>query len=165
MSKSVIECSVDIDAPQDQVWTMICDTRRYSEWIENTDEVVTASSERADAGVTYEERNTIAGPLKGRSRWVVDVAEAPRRAVHSGEGILVVNDLRLEMELEPDGSGTRYVHRLIYTPAFGPLGPVINLGLKPSVTAATRRSLENLKAICEREARAAAATPRASASA
>jgi hypothetical protein len=78
---------------------------------------------------------------------------------------MVANDLRLEMELEPDGSGTRYVHRLIYTPAFGPLGPVINLGLKPSVTAATRRSVEKLKAICEREARATPAARQAGASA
>ena len=155
MSESVIECSVDIDAPREQVWAMVSDTRRYAEWIENTDRVVNASSERADAGVTYEERNTVVGPLKGNSTWVVDVAEAPRHAVHSGEGIAVAKDLRLEMTLEPEGEGTRYVHRLIYTPAFGPLAPLLNLVLKPSVTRATRRSLQTLRAICEREAQAA----------
>ena len=165
MSESVIECVVHIDAPQDHVWAIISDTRRYAEWVENTDRVVSASSDRADAGVTYEERNTIAGPLKGSSRWVVDVAEAPRHTVHRGEGIAVANGLRLELTLAPEGAGTRYVHRLIYTPAFGPLGPVINLGLKPSVTRATRRSVANLKAICEREVRAAPAGERAAASA
>ena len=152
MSETVIECVVHIDAPQDHVWAMISDTRRYAEWVENTDRVLTASSERAESGVTYEERNTIAGPLKGTSRWVVDVAQAPRHTVHSGDGIAVANGLRLEMTLEPEGEGTRYVHRLVYTPAFGPLGPLIDVVLKPSVTRATRRSVANLKTICEREA-------------
>ena len=152
MSESVIECIVRIAAPQEQVWATISDTRRYAEWVENTDEVVTASSEVATAGVTYEERNTVAGPLKGRSRWRVESADAPRHTVHSGEGIAVVKGMRLEMTLAPDGDGTRYEHRLIYTPAFGPLGPVINLVLRPSVQRATDRSVQRLKAICEREA-------------
>lgn len=152
MSESVIECVAQIDAPQEVVWSVINDTRRYAEWVENTDEVVSASSHVADLGVTYEERNTVAGPVKGRSRWVVDSVDAPRAAVHSGEGIAVVKGMRLEMELSADGSGTRYVHRLVYKPALGPLGPLVNRALRPSVQRATERSVANLKAICEREA-------------
>ena len=152
MSESVIECIARIDAPVEQVWAMITDTRRYAEWVENTDEVVTASSDEATAGVTYEERNTVAGPLNGRSRWVVDSVDPMRHTVHSGEGIAVVKGMRLEMTLAPDGDGTRYEHRLIYTPALGPLGPVVNLVLRPSVQRATDRGVANLKAICEREA-------------
>ena len=154
MSESVIECVVRIAAPQERVWATISDTRRYAEWVENTDAVLSASSAVATAGVTYEERNTVAGPLKGRSRWRVDVVDAPHRTVHSGEGIAVVNDMRLEMKLAPDGDGTRYEHRLCYTPAFGPLGPVIDLVLRPSVQRATERSVQKLKTICEREAKA-----------
>lgn len=154
MSESVIECVVRIAAPQEQVWATISDTGRYAEWVENTDEVLSASSPVASEGVTYEERNTVVGPLKGRSSWRVDSAEAPHRTVHSGSGIAVVHGMRLEMTLSSDGDGTRYEHRLFYTPAFGPLGPVINLVLRPSVQRATERSVERLKAICEREARA-----------
>lgn len=154
MSESVIESVVRIAAPQEQVWATITDTRRYAEWVENTDEVTSASSVVAEPGVTYEERNTVAGPLKGSSRWVVDSVDAPRHTVHSGEGIVVVKGMRLEMRLVPDGDDTRYEHRLIYTPAFGPLGPLINLVLRPSVQSATDRSVQKLKAICEREARA-----------
>ncbi len=161
MSESVIECEARIAAPQASVWALICDTRRYAEWVENTDEVVRASADHAAAGVTYEERNTVAGPLKGSSRWVVDSADAPRHAVHSGEGIAIVKGLRLEMTLEQDGEGTRYLHRLIYTPRLGPLAPLVNLVLRPSVQRATRRSVENLKAICERESAGAAEGDRA----
>lgn len=156
MSESVIECVERIAAPPEHVWSMICDTRRYAEWVENTDQVVSASAEHAAPGVTYEERNTVAGPLKGSSRWVVDSADPPHHAVHSGEGIAIVKGLRLEMTLEPDGDGTRYVHRLIYTPALGPLAPIVNLVLRPSVQRATRRSVANLKAICEHEFASAA---------
>ncbi len=154
MSETVIECVAQIAAPPEQVWATISDTRRYAEWVENTDEVVSASADVAVEGVTYEERNTVAGPVKGRSRWVVDSADAPRHTVHSGEGIAVVKGMRLEMTLAPDGDGTRYQHRLIYTPALGPLGPLVNLVLRPSVQRATIRGVANLKAICEREARA-----------
>jgi uncharacterized protein YndB with AHSA1/START domain len=153
MSESVIESIVQIAAPPEQVWATITDTRRYAEWVENTDEVVGASSQVATTGVTYEERNTVAGPVKGRSRWRVESVDGQRHTVHTGEGIAVVKGMRLEMTVLPDGEGTRYEHRLYYTPAFGPLGPLINLVLRPSVQGATDRGVRNLKAICEREAR------------
>ena len=63
--------------------------------------------------------------------------------------------MTLEMTVEPDGDGTRYTHRFSYEPALGPLGPLVNLGLKPSLNGDIRRTVEALKALCEREVAAA----------
>ena len=152
MAVQVIEQRVHIAAPPAQVWATIADTRRYAEWVPNTLEVVTASSEVADLGVTYTERNRIAGPLTGSSSWRVTVCEPPRHAIHDGEGIWIAGALRLEMTVEDDADGAAYTHRLSYEPGLGPLGPLVNLGLKPSLTGDIRRTAERLKALCESEA-------------
>ena len=155
MTVQVIEHRVHIAAPLAQVWATISDTRRYAEWVPNTLEVVTASSDVADLGVTYTERNRIAGPLTGGSSWRVTACEAPRHAIHDGEGIWVAKSMRLEMTVEPDGEGTTYTHTFSYEPGLGPLGPLVNLGLKPSLTGDIRRTAESLKALCESEVPAA----------
>lgn len=155
MAVQTIEHRAHIAAPAAQVWATITDTRRFAEWVVNTLEVVTASSDVADTGVTYTERNRIAGPLTGGSSWVVSACEPPRHTVHDGEGIWIAKHMRLEMTVEPDGEGTALTHRFSYEPALGPLGKLLNLGLKPSLNGDMRRSVEHLRALCEDEARAA----------
>ena len=113
--------------------------------------MVTASSEVADAGVTYTERNRIAGPLTGGSSWRVTACEPPRHAIHDGEGIWIAGPMRLEMTVEPDGDGSAYTHRFSYEPGLGPLGPLVKLCLNPSLTGDIRRAAEGLKALCESE--------------
>ena len=152
MAETVIEHVLTIAAPPAQVWATISDTRRYAEWVPNTLEVVTASCETADVGVTYSERNRIAGPLTGGSSWRVTAVDPGRSTVHEGEGIWIAKTMRLEMEVAPDGEGTRYTHRFVYEPALGPLGPLVNVGLKPSLRGDMRRAAENLQRLCEREA-------------
>ena len=152
MLVEVIEQQVHIAAAPEQVWATIADTRRYPEWVANTISVVSASSDVADAGVTYTERNRIAGPLTGGSSWRVAVCEPPRHAIHDGDGIWIAKSMRLEMTVEPDGAGTRYIHRFSYEPALGPLGPLVNLGLKPSLTGDMRQTVDRLKQLCESEA-------------
>ena len=152
MTVQVIEHRVHIAAPPAQVWATIADTRRYAEFVPNTLEVVTASSDVADLGVTYTERNRIAGPLTGRSSWRVTACEAPRHAIHDGEGIWAAKSMQLEMTVEPDGEGTAYTLTFRYEPGLGPLGPLLNLGLKPSLNGDMRRTAEQLKALCESEA-------------
>lgn len=154
MASQSIEHRVHIAAPPAAVWATIADTRRYAEWVVNTLEVVRASSDVADAGVTYEERNRIAGPLTGGSSWRVASCEPPRHAVHDGEGIWIAKSMRLEMTVEPDGEGTAYTHHFSYEPALGPLGRLVNLALRPSLARDMRRTIERLKTLCETEAAA-----------
>ena len=111
MAEQIIEHRLYVAAPPARVWATINDTRRFAEWVPNTLEVVTASSEVADLGVTYTERNRIAGPLTGGSSWRVTVCEPPRHSVHEGDGIWIAKLMRLELTVEPDGDGTRFTHR------------------------------------------------------
>ncbi len=152
MGETKITIEQHIAAPPQQVWATINDTRRFAEWVVNTLEVTRADSERADAGVTYDERNRIAGPLTGSSRWVVASSEPPRRTVHTGEGIWLAGPMRLEMTVEPDGDGTHYLHEFFYEPGLGPLAPLVDLGLRPSISRDMRRSVQALRELCEREA-------------
>lgn len=152
MGETTITIEEHIAASPEQVWATITDTRRYAEWVVNTLEVTSADSEVADAGVRYAERNRIAGPLTGASRWVVTSVEAGRRTVHTGEGIWLAGTMRLDMTVEADGAGTRYLHVFTYEPGLGPLGPVVDLGLRPSIARDMRRSVQALRELCEREA-------------
>jgi carbon monoxide dehydrogenase subunit G len=151
MGQTLIAVEERIDAPAQQVWATITDTRRYAEWVVNTLEVTRADDVRADAGVRYEERNRIAGPLTGSSRWVVESVDGMRRTVHAGEGIWLAGAMRLAMTVEPDDEATRYRHEFTYEPRLGPLGPVVDLALKPSITRDVRASVRALRALCERE--------------
>ena len=118
----------------------------------NTLEVTYSDSDVADAGVRYEERNRIAGPLTGSSRWVVSSVDPGRATVHTGDGIWLAGTMTLDMTVEPDGAGTRYVHVFTYEPGLGPLGPVVDLGLRPSIGRDMRASVRRLRELCEREA-------------
>jgi uncharacterized protein YndB with AHSA1/START domain len=153
MGETRITIEQHIAAPPEQVWATINDTRRFAEWVVNTLEVTRADSDVADAGVTYDERNRIAGPLTGTSRWVVAASEPPRHTVHTGEGIWLAGAMRLEMTVEPEGDATRYLHEFFFEPGLGPLGPLVNLALKPSIGRDMHRSVQTLRELCEREAR------------
>ncbi len=155
MAETLIETVLGIDVSPQRVWATIGDTSRYAEWVVNTEAVVKASAPVARAGVTYEERNTVIGPFTGTTRWHVTAFEPGRRAVHDGEGLTIVRWMRLELIVEPDAGGTRYTQRFSYVPALGPLGPVVNLMLRPSVSRDMHRSAQALKDLCEREARTA----------
>ena len=52
-----------VPAPPDRVWELVCDTSRYAEWVEGTDEVTRTDGPAAPES-TYDEVNPILGPWK-----------------------------------------------------------------------------------------------------
>ena len=151
MAVEVIEHRLHINASPASVWAAISDPRRYAEWAVNTLQVLDVSGDLAEAGATYHQRNRIAGPLTGTSRWKVTTFEPPHRAVHRGVGIWVAQWMELEMIVDADGDGTQYTHRFSYEPAFGPAGSLMNVPLKRSVAHDMGRTAQALKALCELE--------------
>jgi len=150
MSEREVVIELEIAAPPERVWAVISDTRRYAEWVVNTLEVTRADSDVADVGVTYDERNKVAGPYHARSKWKVVESDGPRHTVHEGDGIPLARSMVLELTLAPAGDGaTRYTHRFAYEPGLGPLGPVVDLALHPLLRRDMRRSADNLKALVE----------------
>ena len=75
-----------------------------------------------------------------------------RATVHTGDGIWLAGTMRLSMSVEPDGAGTRYLHVFAYQPGLGPFGPIVDLGLRPSIGRDMRASVRRLRGLCEAEA-------------
>ena len=152
MSKRSIVASVTVPVSQQQAWDLICDTTRYAEWVDGTDEVVRTDGPAA-LGSTYEERNTVLGPFKSGSRWTVVEHEPPRRTVHSGEGIAIANDVSIEMAAEAVGEASSEVTLTFrYEPAFGPFGRLLAAALlHRQVEAGFRRSADAFAALAARE--------------
>jgi len=146
--------TVIVPAPPEAVWALASDPDRFAEWLELTEEV-TRADKPLRLGSTYEERNVVLGPLKGRSRWTVVQHEAPRRQTHRGEGIALAASLDFFLELEPAERATQLAVGLRYRPALGALGALIDrIHMHRSLQAAMERSVANLAAIAERELRA-----------
>ena len=157
MSQRSIVASVTVAVPQEKAWDLICDTTRYAEWVDGTDEVVRTDGP-ATLGSTYEERNTVLGPFKTGSRWTVVEHEPPRTTVHSGEGIAIANDVSIEMSAQAVGEGsTEVTFTFRYVPAFGPFGRLLaSAVLHRQVEAGFRRTADAFAELATREHAAAA---------
>jgi uncharacterized protein YndB with AHSA1/START domain len=76
--KQSVMVSRVIPASQEEIWQVLDDTSRYAEWVPQTLEV-TRNDGEAVVGATYDERNTVFGPIKGSSRWRVVERDPGRR--------------------------------------------------------------------------------------
>jgi uncharacterized protein YndB with AHSA1/START domain len=141
-----LTATVHVQAPPERVWDLLCDTSRYPEWVEDTDRV-TRTDGRAKLFSTYDEVNPIAGPIRGRSHWVVTEFDPPRRQVHRDQRMRTSKWLEIVWILEPAGKGTSFTHTLRGETGMGPLGPVTWKLLERSLRASHRRSAENFAAL------------------
>src|SRR6187431_1455245 len=97
-----VTASKKVAAPPERVWDLLCDTSRYAEWVDGTDEV-SRTDGTAATGVTYDEVNPILGPWKSRTHWTVVEFEAPRRQMHTTTDIPLSSEFQVVMEVAPDG--------------------------------------------------------------
>src|SRR5919106_5844647 len=123
-SKSVTVSRV-IPAPSERIWEVLDDTSRYAEWVPQTVEV-TRNDGEAVVGATYDERNTVVGPIKGSSRWRVVERDPGRSSLHEGEGLPLVRNVSIEMRTEPAGESTEVSSTLRYDTTLGPVGALID---------------------------------------
>ena len=145
--------SAVVNAPLDATWDLISDTRRYAEYVEAT-LAVTRSDGMAHEGSSYDERNKFIGPFKVSSRWRVTEYDPPRRQVHTAERWPLVKELRIVFECEPADHGTRIMHAIEYTPGLGALGSVLDNVMRGQIQRDLDRTVQNFKALAERELRA-----------
>ena len=101
-----LQGSIEIDAPQRQVWTFISDPSRFPEWVASIDEMVDLPSGRFMEGAVFQERGE-PGALKGYTIWRVAEFKAPSYQVHKGvQGIMLMVVTR---KLDSLGGGTRFM--------------------------------------------------------
>jgi uncharacterized protein YndB with AHSA1/START domain len=148
-SKSVTVSRV-IPAPSERIWEVLDDTSRYAEWVPQTIEV-TRNDGEAVVGATYDERNTVVGPIKGSSRWRVTERDPGRYSLHEGEGLPLLKNLSIEFRTEPAGESTEVTSTLRYDPTLGPLGGLIDKAAHGQTVAAQEKALANLEELVKTE--------------
>ncbi|TVP66417.1 MAG: hypothetical protein EA340_11750 [Nitriliruptor sp.] len=118
-----VSSSIEIAAPEEPVWDLESDPRRYPEWVVATDRMLDVPSDALRHGATYREYGGVA-PFKSESEWLVTVFEPHRRQVHLGDDGTV--ELELTIEIEPIDGGSRLTHTLEARPR-GLLGALLRL--------------------------------------
>ena len=110
-----------IDAPPEAVWALISDIRRGPEWVTVMEEVVHVSDEQTTQGTVYREISKI-GPSRSETEWRITRFDPPRVQIHECKEPTL--QATLTMQVEPDGTGSRFIHQTDFEmlPVFRPLG-------------------------------------------
>ena len=145
-----VTASAIVAAPPDQVFGLICDTARYSEWVTGTD-AVTRTDGPAAEGSTYDEVNPILGPWKANTHWRVVEHQAPRRTRHETGDIPLSSHFEVLMEVDAEGDASRVGITLRGKPALGPVGAVFARLMRGQVDRDNRRSVEAFAELATRE--------------
>jgi carbon monoxide dehydrogenase subunit G len=145
-----VTASAMVPAPPDQVFGLISDTARYSEWVTGTD-AVTRTDGPAREGSTYDEVNPILGPWKAKTHWRVVEHETPRRSRHESGDIPLSSHFEVVMEVAPEGDGSRVTMTLRGEPSMGPVGAVFARLMQGQVDRDNRSSVEAFAELAARE--------------
>jgi carbon monoxide dehydrogenase subunit G len=145
-----VTASAVVPASPDAVFSLLCDTSRYPEWVTGTD-AVTRTDGPAAEGSTYDEVNPILGPWKAKTHWRVVEHEAPRRTRHSTGDIPLSSSFEVLMEVAPEGDASRVTLTLRGEPAYGPLGAGFAALMRGQVDRDNRTSFEAFAELVTRE--------------
>ena len=145
-----VSASAIVAAPPEDVFALLSDTARYSEWVTGTN-AVTRTDGPAAEGSTYDEINPILGPWKAKTHWRVVEHEAPRRSRHETGDIPLSSHFQVVMEVAPEGDASRVTLTLRGEPALGPVGAGFARLMKGQVERDNRRSVEAFAELATRE--------------
>jgi carbon monoxide dehydrogenase subunit G len=145
-----VTASAIVPSSPDDVFALLSDTARYSEWVTGTD-AVTRTDGPAREGSTYDEINPVLGPWKAKTHWRVVEHEAPRRSRHETGDIPLSSHFQVVMEVAPEGDASRVTMTLRGEPALGPVGAVFARLMQGHVERDNRRSVEAFAELATRE--------------
>jgi carbon monoxide dehydrogenase subunit G len=145
-----VTASAVVPASSADVFELLSDTARYSEWVTGTN-AVTRTDGPAREGSTYDEINPVVGPWKANTHWRVVEYAAPLRQVHSTGDIPLSSLFEVVMEVTPEGDASRVTITLRGQPAFGPVGAVFARLMQGQVDRDNRRSVEAFAELATRE--------------
>jgi hypothetical protein len=143
-----VAAGVEILAPIEDVWALVCQLRRYDEWVESTIEVRSAD-EVAGMGARWQERSRISGVWLATIEWRVTEFVAPTRIAFEGTGVAMVRRLGFSIDLEAVAAGTHCELTLWYSPRFGPIGFLLDLLTRSNVTNDQKRTVRSLAFLAE----------------
>ncbi len=141
--------TIDIAAPAEAVWQLMCDPHRYPEFVDTTQRMVDVPDAEFGVGYTYKEFGGIR-PFFGESTWKVVEFNPPWRQVQSGDdGTMAVD---LFVDLERITSGTRLTHTLELHPRWymAPLNAIVwPLFMRKRAHRSMEQTNENVKRLVE----------------
>ena len=149
---AIINGSIDIRAPRQVVWDLMCDVSRYSEFGNITDEAHIVSDGPFGKGSVYLESGKVAG-MKYESEWTVTHFDPISVQVHVG----VESSMELELtwtlaEIDAENTRATQVVNVTMMPKFRPLGVLLE---KAFVTRKMTNDLailrQDIKRIAEEE--------------
>ena len=143
MAHLEVAATTPVAAPPERAWEVLCDTARYAEWVEGTDEV-TRTDGPAAPGSTYDEVNPVLGPWKAKTHWTVTEFDPPRRQVHSADGIPGAKSFEVVMEVVPVADACEVTMTLRGETGLGPLGAAFAALQKGQLQKQNRSSVESL---------------------
>lgn len=148
MREHRVAAEVEILAPIEVVWELVCQLHRYDEWVESTIEVLRAD-EVATLGAHWEERSRISGIWLATIDWHVAEFVAPHRISFEGTGVAMVRGLGFSIDLRDAVATTVCELTLWYSPRFGPIGVAIDLLTRSNITNDQKRTLRSLAFLAE----------------
>jgi uncharacterized membrane protein len=143
-----VHCTIEIDAPPEQLWDVLMDPRRLPDWV-TIHRQLGDVPDRLQRGSTFDQTLNLRGAPLHVSWTVVDV-DPPRRAVWQGQGP-AHSSASIVYELQALGEhGTRFDYTNEFKPPGGSLGAVAGRILVGGLSQReAQRSLERLKQLVE----------------
>ena len=146
-----VEMEQEIKASPEQVWALLCDVKRFPEWVEFTERIVEEPVGAMAVGSTWREYGGVP-PFKSEMQWRMTEFDAPRHQVQIGEEKQA--QIELTMELTPVGEGTRIRAQMDFEPRgmMMPLSKIMwPLLMRGRAQRAMQGSFANAKRILEDE--------------
>ncbi len=145
-----IQRSTVIETDRDDLWELVNDFDRMTEWVTFADELTYLSEGEIGEGTVYREVGGV-GPISSESEWEIVEFDPPNRQVHRGD--LGIMQPELAMAFEPVDSGTEFTQTMTYR-AFPRMRPVGWLLEKLLITRSLRAGLQETQANLKRLAEA-----------
>ena len=140
------ENTVHIDARPEEVFAFFADGSTYSDWVVGAKEVRRVEGEWPAVGSSFH-HSVGAGPVKLKDRTEVLELDEPERLLLDARAY-PLGRAKVELVIEPDGSGTRVVmgERLANVPGF------VNWAIDPLIHLRNIESLRRLRSAIEARA-------------
>ena len=139
-----------VDAPPEAVWNVLADAYAYGHWVVGSRYIRTADADWPRQGTRFHHKVGV-GPLTVADHTEAVVSEEPRRLVLLANARPLFGQARVDLQLMPEGSGTRVVmieNAVGYTKPLSFLPPFQML-----IKARNVESLRRLKRLAERRYR------------
>jgi uncharacterized protein YndB with AHSA1/START domain len=144
-----VHATIDIAAPPEQVWALVMDPERLTDWVTIHRALGRHDGGRARRGYEMEQTLHLRG-VNFKVHWELVSCIEPRQAEWHGRGP-ARSRAETEYRLAALDGGTRFAYRNVFRAPLGPLGAMASRAL---VGGLPRReadaSLQRLKALAER---------------